>query len=115
MSGFLPGFGALENGRHVYEFAFLPHKGTSLREAVRLGAEFNTPLLALPARGGAGTLPGTESFLSISGAGVIVSALKKASRRKGLVLRLYETLGRKCKVKLKFAFPVKEMWGASAL
>ena len=94
-------------GTHRISFALYPHKG-GWREinAPRLGYEFNYPLMPVVVSARKGTQP-AYSFAGINKENIIMSALKKAEDGNGLVLRFYETMGRKTTVEIKFSAPVK--------
>jgi alpha-mannosidase len=97
-----------ENKTHVFTYALYPHEG-DWREAdtVKMGENFNNPLIAKQTSIHEGNLPKEKSFLSVNQENISVSAFKvggnpqanfkKASDRKNrsLYLRFYETEGRK--------------------
>ncbi len=62
-------------------------------ELTRLGANWNHPLLVIPANLQEGTAPGSESFLQVENENVVLTSLKKPEDGEGLVLRLAELNG----------------------
>jgi alpha-mannosidase len=102
-SGFTPPRQACENGRHEFRFALLPYKG-QLRcaEANAFASAFNAPPLSRAAKVDAEPSPGGP-WVELAARGVAFSALKKAERGEGYVLRTYETNGAAAKGKLATA------------
>jgi len=97
---------AHENGRHTFEFALAPFRQDHRRGRVyELGARFNAPPLVCAAK-----LPDTldppRSLCELTARGVAFSALKRAERADGFVLRSFETEGRPAKGRLRTAFPL---------
>jgi alpha-mannosidase len=97
-----------ENKTHVFTYALYPHQG-SWREAdtVKVGEDFNNPLIAVQTDVHDGELPGEKSFLSVDKENVVVSALKLGGNpqanfrsiykenERPLFVRFYETQGQK--------------------
>lgn len=97
--GMYPQPGSFDNGRHHFSFAFLPHAPSALGEAVQLGALLNRPpvvQLGAAARRRGRSLPGLFSY---DEPGVALSAIHAAADG-GIVVRLYESLGRSSRVTL---------------
>jgi mannosylglycerate hydrolase len=100
-------------GRHVFEYAVVPYEGGWLE--ANLHREVEEYLLPLEARAAQGsrvpdqpTPEGTPgSFLRVEGRGVVLSALKKATDKDGLIVRLYnaDATG-ETRARLWFGFPV---------
>jgi alpha-mannosidase len=92
-----------ENKTHVFNYALYPH-AQSWREAdtVKVGENFNNPLIAVQTDFHDGNLPGQYSFLT-TGNNVVLSTLKlgenpqadfrAAASERPLVARFYETEG----------------------
>jgi alpha-mannosidase len=93
----LPTPGAQCTGRHIFEYAIIPHEGG---RTARLGWEqayaeahrFSAPLRARWNPQGTGLLPASASLLELDGEGLVVTALKRAEDGDGAVVRLYNTL-----------------------
>ncbi|MDQ3179753.1 MAG: hypothetical protein M3Q33_04460 [Acidobacteriota bacterium] len=97
-----------ENKTHVFTYALYPHAG-SWREAdtVKVGEDFNNPLIAKQTDVHDGELPNEKSFLSVDKENVVVSTLKLGGNPQAnfrsiykenarpLFIRFYETQGRK--------------------
>ena len=105
-----------DQGEHWFNYAILPHKGHYADgRVVQAGYEFNVPLLSVVTDGHRGSLPRNKNYLGETPVNVIVSVLKKAEDNDNLVLRLYETAGRRTEFALWVAFPFKNAWEADLL
>ncbi len=95
-----------DRGRHEFTYAIYPHAGSwQESQVVRRGQELNQPLLAfvLDRRDpGNRPLPGTHSFFTVDGEGVILDAVKLSEDGGGLIFRLYEANGKVEKATLRF-------------
>ena len=86
-----------DQGRHRLRVALRP--GASIGDAVTEGYAFNLP--ARTVRGGHGAPP----LVSVTGAGVVVEAVKLAEDRSGdVVVRLYESLGARTRARVTAGF-----------
>jgi alpha-mannosidase len=96
-----------EIGVHTIRYSLSPHRsGWQDGDTVRRGYELNYPLFAHLTDSHAGELPPTHSFLSVEAENVIVEALKKAEDSDDLILRLYESEGRKTDTRVNWSQPV---------
>jgi len=115
-SAFVPGPSSWENGKRVYEFAFLPHTGGADMRSVDLGRRFNRPLtVQVPAVGSGAPPPSAESqstLLRIDPPRVVLAAFKKAEHGDGHVARLYEPLGQETTVRIVPRFSFSACWTA---
>ncbi|MEU2870877.1 glycoside hydrolase family 38 C-terminal domain-containing protein [Streptomyces olivoreticuli] len=90
-----------DQGVHRFRYALVPN--ASLGDAVREGYRINLPERRV-AGAGAG---GVEPLVSVSGDSVVVSAVKLADDGSGdVVVRLYEALGGRARVRLTAGFAV---------
>ncbi|MBC7328325.1 alpha-mannosidase [bacterium] len=91
----------MDQGYHRFSYRIYPHKG-SWQDAgvVRVAEEFNNPLLSMIEHPHQGTLPPSFSLLEIKPLDVIISALKFAEEEDALILRLWETTGKRTKTLL---------------
>jgi alpha-mannosidase len=91
-----------DEGHHEFTYSLYPHGG-GWREAgtVRRGYELNYPLIAMGAGKHQGTLPPEHSFLQVEEDNVVVTAVKKAEDGDGMVIRFYESAGKKGDVHLR--------------
>lgn len=88
---------AWENGTHTFRYSLVSTGGDWRCENLpRRGWEFQTPLLILPWQGE----PGERNHLYMQGESLVVSAVKPADDGDGLVVRIYDSLGRGGKVRL---------------
>jgi alpha-mannosidase len=93
-------------GRHHFRYALYPHAG-DFRDAgvVDEGYRFNVPLLIQPASLRAGQ-PDSLSFLQVDQANVVIDTVKQAEDSQDWIVRLYESHGARCKVRLSSPLPV---------
>ena len=84
-----------DQGHHSFHYALYPHAGT-WKEAgtVRKGWEYSYPLTAVSTTSHAGTLPAAHSFVSVAPENVVLTAVEKAEDANGLILRVYEWVGK---------------------
>jgi mannosylglycerate hydrolase len=79
-------------GKHIFRYAVLPYQGTWKRALVwRQAHQHNAPPRTVVTGIHKGDLPKQLSFLSVSPANIVVSAVKKAERCDGLVVRVWNT------------------------
>jgi alpha-mannosidase len=96
--------GAQLPGRHLFDYAIVPHAG-GWEQAYAEAHRFATPLRARWNPRGCGTLPPRASFLELEGEGIVVSALKRAEDGEGAVVRLYNTLDSSTHGRLRLTEP----------
>ncbi|MGW1074142.1 alpha-mannosidase [Streptomyces sp. NPDC002537] len=88
-----------DQGVHRFRYALVPN--ASLADAVREGYRINLPERRVPGSAG------VEPLVSVSGESVVVSAVKLADDGSGdVVVRLYESLGGRARVRLTAGFAV---------
>ena len=93
-------------GVHRMRYALVP--GAGIAEAVREGYRLNLPLRVVHGSGQA-----VEPLVAVDGEGVLVEAVKLADDGSGdVVVRLYESLGRRCSARVRARF---EHAGAGAV
>jgi len=93
----------VDQGEQRFRYALVPHAGSWADAAVpRRAWELNVPAIARPEPEHPGELPGAQGFLEVEPAGVVASALKEAEDGDGLVLRLFESVGRPTAARLTF-------------
>ncbi len=95
-------------GRHVFEYAITPYTGDRFEDRIYQEAEeFWLPLEARAIqRVGLEEPSSVEtagSFLEVSGAGVVLSTLKKAGDKDGLILRLFNSSKKKTEARICFS------------
>jgi len=76
-----------DRGDHRFTYAFLPFEPDDLATVIREGYRLNNPLTIVEGAG-------FDTVVSSSDPGVIVDTVKVAEDGNGVVLRLYESLGR---------------------
>jgi alpha-mannosidase len=83
-----------DQGPHEFTYSIWPHAGDWRQGRVfEAGHELNSPMLALPATPHAGKLGAEHSFITVSGHGAMIGAVKPAYDGKGVVLRVVEQYG----------------------
>jgi alpha-mannosidase len=98
-----------DRGRQELLYSVFPHGGDWKGAGVtRKGLELGNPLIARTPLVHGGTLPKVHSFIKVSPANVVLSALKKEMgyAEWGLIIRLYEIHGEKTESKIEFPWPV---------
>ena len=90
-----------DRGHQHFRYALYPHGGDWKQAlTVRHGYEYNYGLTAMQVEQHAGVLPPEHSFVSMAPDTVVLTAVKKAEDRDGLVLRFYEWAGKSGTVRI---------------
>ncbi|MEO8735548.1 MAG: glycoside hydrolase family 38 C-terminal domain-containing protein, partial [Edaphobacter sp.] len=92
-------------GTYVFRFSIASGKGNWVTaKAWRQGMGFNNPLIGVVSEDELSpkTLPAENSFLTIQGDTLVVSALKKAQKGGGIVLRLFDEAGEQSNTTIHF-------------
>jgi alpha-mannosidase len=79
-------------GTHVFHYALAPHAGSWESEDALVAREaeaFEEPLRACATEQHGGALPNLWSFVHVAPQNILISAVKRAERGDGLVVRLY--------------------------
>lgn len=125
---------AAETRPYTFRYSLLPHEG-SWNEAAsyRRGMEVNMSLIAIQVKNNQNNksssrgasqledkksyqnnqqsyLPSTYSFLKIDPKNIVLSILKISEDREAIIIRFYETEGKKTLAKLRFARKAKSIW-----
>ena len=87
-----------DSGRHRVRFAFAPHGGKSNAELVRAGMAYNRRPIAATTKARVRPAP---SAMVIKGGSVVCTSLRLAESQEGLVMRLFETDGKRCRARLR--------------
>lgn len=93
-------------GRHVFEYAIVPHAG-NWQAAYQEAHAFNAPLRAIHTGRHDGLLPPSESLISLRGEGMVLSTVKAAESGEGLIVRFYNILGKAAIASLHAAVPIR--------
>ncbi|RJP21816.1 MAG: hypothetical protein C4520_09165 [Candidatus Abyssobacteria bacterium SURF_5] len=111
-SGFFFGERYRQKGNHCFSFSLTSYKGSWSENNIHLwGKQWAKPLLSYS--GDASPETGRHSYLSIDAPNIILSAFKKARDEDAVIVRLYETIGRKTSTELSTSFPFQEARGAN--
>ena len=90
-----------DRGVHHFTYAFMPFAPGALGDVVREGYRLNNPLIVDDGACFA-------SVVSSSNPGVVIETVKPAEVGTGVVLRLYESLGRPCTTAISTTLPQRE-------
>jgi alpha-mannosidase len=92
-------------GTYVFRYSISSGKGNwAAAKAWRQGMDFNNALIAVVSEDELSpkTLPPEQSFLSVNGDSLVVTALKKADKDDGIVVRLFEADGESAESSITF-------------
>lgn len=89
-----------DRGIHRFTYAFCPFDNGDLAKVVREGYRLNNPLRITEG-------VRFDSVANVDDAGVIIETVKRAERAHGVVLRLYESLGRPTTTALRVDLPYR--------
>ncbi len=106
----LPTPGGQCPGTHVFEYSIIPHTG-SWKEAgvLDLAHQFAVPPLVFSLGQGIRPAGDAHSLVQVDRGEIALSALKKAEKGNGCILRLWNASGDTVAASLRFAVPVKSM------
>ncbi len=100
-------FPEADQGIHEFNYAIIPHAGDWRKAEIANEAySFNCPLMAVITAGG-GALPVEYSFVSTDQKNIFITVAKEACDSEDIILRAYESQGRRTKAKLQCGFSVK--------
>ncbi|MGD8544917.1 MAG: glycosyl hydrolase-related protein, partial [Candidatus Bathyarchaeota archaeon] len=100
---------ALERGKHEFNYAVLPHKGNwKQAQSYKTALQFNIPLITIKTLTHDGNLPKEMSFLSIQPETLVLATMNRSNE--DVILRFYETTGKKTEGKVAFFRSMKEAW-----
>ncbi len=96
-------FSIMDQGWHTVKIRLVPHAG-GWQDAgvVRRAWELNEPLIVHPESSHPGSRPPSASFLAVDAENVLLSVLKKSEDGEDLVVRGYETAGRRADTVIRF-------------
>jgi alpha-mannosidase len=124
---------AAETRPYTFRYSLLPHDGGWKEAATyRHGMEVNLPLIAIQVKNSQNSkssddvsrlkgegryennvqryLPSSYSFLKIDPRNIVLSTLKISEDGEAIIIRFYETEGRKTTARLRFARKTKSVW-----
>jgi alpha-mannosidase len=96
-----------DRGNHRFSYAFCPFASGRLDKVIAEGYRLNNPVLPVSAP--------LESLVRVSGSAVIVETVKPAENGRGVVLRLYESIGKTAVVQLEISIPYTVVSAADLL
>ena len=99
-----------DQGIQNFSYTIVPHLGSG-REAhlVQRAEELNQPCVTVIETYHKGEYPQKAELLTVSRNNVVLSALKKAEKQDGYILRLYETEGKECQADICIHFLEKNI------
>jgi alpha-mannosidase len=92
-------------GTYTFRYSFSSGKGNwAANHAWRVGMALNAPLIPVTSLNELArkALPPQQSFLSVNGDNLVVSAIKKADRGDGVIVRLFDMRGDSAATPLTF-------------
>ncbi len=97
-----------DKGHHEFTYALLPH-ASNLRNTgtIKQAYLLNCPFEAVKVGKQNGKLAESYSAVSCDSKNVIVETVKKAEDGDGIIVRMYESFGKRCDAKLTFGFEVE--------
>jgi alpha-mannosidase len=105
-----------DEGTHQFTYSLLPHAGGwRTGGTVQAGYELNSALLALAVDNHAGKMGPAQSFVSLEPQDVVLTSLKQAEGSNDLVLRFYESTGKRTTARIALPLEVKEAWDADLM
>lgn len=99
-------------GRHVFDYALVPHAGTWQAEdalTLRQAQEFEELMRAVVTEQHDGSLGDVWSFVHVAPASLVMSAIKRAERGDGLVVRVYNPLPETARAEVILARPFADV------
>lgn len=95
-----------------YEYSIYPHEGSwEDGEVYSMSENLNVSLSEYQLYGTTkGNLPDKHSFMELNNKNLIVSAFKKAQKKEGFILRLYNPTDEIIEDIIKFGFPIQSAW-----
>jgi alpha-mannosidase len=96
-----------DRGRHRFTYALLPHDG-DLAPVIAAGYALGAPLAvraSAPTGGPAPTRPAEHSMATVSEPGFVVETVKAADDGRGVIVRGYESLGGRRRLRLRPGVP----------
>jgi alpha-mannosidase len=112
--GDFPTPGGQCRGWHTAEYSIIPHGGALEESDAQIEARnFNAPLEAVQTGVHEGRLPPTASFLSVTPERLVLSAVKKAERSDGLIVRAYNPFDTPVHGVVQSVFPIRAAHGTN--
>jgi len=93
-----------DRGRHRFTYALLPHAGAPT-PVVAAGYALGAPLVVRTSAPAAGRRPAEHSLVSSDDPGFVIETVKAADDGRGIVVRGYEALGGRRRVRLRAGLP----------
>lgn len=99
-------------GRHIFEYAVLPHKGDyRLGGVLEKSRRYNTPLAAVQyGKGAKGHLPLEQSYFALKSPETVLSCVKLAEDRSSMVVRLNNPTDKPIKESVEFYRQLKGVY-----
>ncbi len=105
-----------DRGKHRIEYSLYPHDSTwQEANTIRLGYEYNVPLIAVATDAHKGSLPQQWSFVDLQSPNLILTSLKKAEDSEAFVLQWYEWMGLDCWADIRLPKNVRRAVTSDAL
>lgn len=107
-SAFFNGGHYLRRGTHTFSFTLSSHAGNWSQAGIhQTGRVANAPLSGRVTNGGDGTLPTQASLLACDSPNIVVTALKPGPEPGSIIVRFYESCGKRTAALFRSGFPVR--------
>jgi alpha-mannosidase/mannosylglycerate hydrolase len=98
-------------GRHVFEYAIIPHANKLELSTADIDARaFNAPMVATSISGNSGKLSAKNTFIDLQPQKLVISSIKKAEERDSLIIRFYNPYDEMILGTMNILMPVKEAY-----
>lgn len=98
-----------DEGVYSFTYSLMPHKGDWVQaKTVTSAIELNNPLNTNHSPSKKGKLPVESSYVSVDKDNIVVSAVKKCEDDNSIIVRLYESCGKKTDAKLVLYKTIKK-------
>ncbi|MBI3927695.1 MAG: alpha-mannosidase [Armatimonadetes bacterium] len=102
-----------DQGEHRFTYSLLPHPGRWGEETLREAYRLNFPLAVLPCR--SQESPRSVGLVRVDASHVVVETVKPAEVGQGIVVRLYETMRMRGRIRVETGFSFREAWRTDLL
>lgn len=105
-----------DRGQHEFAYALFPHQGTVGDAPVtERAAEFNEPLIPAVKGNGAGSWPPERSWITLDNPAIVLAAVKLSEYGEGVIVRVYESRGKRVAGSIAFWKPPVRAWSCTLL
>ncbi len=99
-----------DKGTHTFAYSLLPHTGPVGNETINAAHALNDPLIGYSNQKSAAEIKPLNSFVTCDSNNVVIETIKLAEDSDSVIIRLYESLGRRSTVRLNTSFTFKSCY-----